>query len=896
VAKALRSHPSVSRFLDLTEDLDIDYEFVFERQLVHVDLKEKHSPLSVDYREAWPEVPPADLFLVDELSWRKLLWREGMGYLLIHDRPEGRWCVFGPWELALGPRRRLERVGDKGNGPFRKGKLLIDLRSAATASPVLDVDAFLNVVRQSRVSLHKVESIPLPNDGPLPTVPRRTVEVAPTPGRVDDPAQSDGEAEDTRDPVWAGLSPRLVRAITSNWGWTEPTVVQRTAFPVILAAQNALVLAPTAGGKTEAALLPLLDMWQEDGWGRSNDGLSILAISPLKALLDDQLERWRKATALVRATTFAWHGDVSLEARRSFKDDPSDALLTTPESLENLLTSPAHDASKLFANVRAVVVDEVHAFVGTPRGAQLASLLERLQQVSEAAGGSGDFQRIGLSATVADPEQVLDWLRGGSLREHRVVTGGSPVHGEDLSIRSYEDLDEAAGVIAGLINEQRSIIFARSRRRSEELANHLGLPVHHSSVAAASRVNALDDLAAGRVHSIVATAGLEMGIDIADLDLVVQDGAPTGPGSYLQRLGRAGRRTGRRRMAFTLGTPEELLLTLGVLNRVRRGDLDPLPPRQGARLVLGQQVLAQVLQSTVVRRELVREMLRWSTVFSGLEEDIHLTIDHLLDGGWLVDVDGRLVAGATTNARFGGPTGIARLLATFTTADAHRVESEEGQLIGFLDPGAVGDEGSGRRRAGIVLGGRAWNVVRVRPEDKVIVVQAAARGRAPSWKGPSLDVSRSTWESVREVLAGTEVPVEMDARAQAWLEEERRRWSPLLQSPLERADGATMIHSFGGLAVHRAALAGLGLEGTATGPTLTVEADAVTVAERAKAARARVDDVVLAEAARVAPSLPVRHPDLLPQAVLLAEASEFHVDRAGIVRCVDLAVGQPWPS
>lgn len=897
VANALRSHPMISRFLDLTEELDIDFEFVFERHLVRMDLKEKHSHLSGDYRDAWPEVPPADLFLVDEVSWRKLLWREGMGYLLIHDGPGGRWCVFGPWELALGQRRRLERLGDRGNGPFRKGKLLIDLRSAARTTRDLDVDVLLHVVRSSRASLHAVEAIPLPNDGPLPTIPKRTVMVRATVEAdivEDEPLV--GDREPARDPAWAGLSDRLVSALKAKWGWREPTVVQRSAFPVILAAQNALVLAPTAGGKTEAAVLPLLDMWQEDRWGTGGLGTSILSISPLKALLDDQLDRWRRATALVGATAFAWHGDIGADQRRAFKDDPADALLTTPESLENLLTSPSHDATRLFGNLRAVVVDEVHAFVGTPRGAQLASLLERLQQVSEAADGSGDFQRIGLSATVANPERVLDWLRGGSLREHRVVSGGSPVQGEDLSIHSYGDLDEAIRSIAGLIGDRRSIVFARSRRRSEELANGLGLPVHHSSIAAAGREGSLDDLAAGRTQSIVATSGLEMGIDIADLDLVVQDGAPTGPGSYLQRLGRAGRRTGRRRMAFTLGSSDDLLLTLGVLNRVRRGDLDPLLPQQGARLVLGQQVLAQVLQSTVVRRQLVQDLLRWSSVFAGLEADIQLTIDHLLEGGWLIDIDGRLVAGSATSARFGGPAGIARLLATFTTTEAHRVESEDGELIGFLDPTAVGDEGTKRRDSGVVLAGRSWSIVSVDSGEKLIVVRPGERGRAPSWKGPSLDISRRTWESVHEVLTGTDVPVEMDDMAQRWLEAARRAWGLRLQSPLEATDQTTMIHSFGGLAVHRAVLAALGFEGVATGPTLTVEADSARVKLRARDARAAVDSIVDAEAARLAPALPVRHPDLLPESVVLEEAREFHIDRDGIERCLDLAMGQPWPS
>jgi len=879
--------------------MELDFEFVFERQVVQVDLKEKHAPLSRDYQEVWPEVPPVDLFLVDEVAWRKLMWREGMGYLLINDRPGSRWCVLGPWELALAPHRRLERLGDKGHGEFAKGKLLFDLRSAAATTPDLDIDALLTVVRQSRESLRKVESLPLRTGDPVPTIPRRTL-VAPTlaiatkpnlPPRLE-------QEQDEDDPTWAGLSRRLSTAIERRWGWREPKAVQRAAFRPVLDGHNALVLAPTAGGKTEAALLPLLDVWYHDGWreGTGEGGPSILAISPLKALLDDQLQRWRRAVELVGATAFAWHGDVSTDSRRAFKDDPADALLTTPESLENLLTSPGHDADRLFSNLRAVVVDEVHAFVGTPRGAQLAGLLERLQLVSDAAGGSGDFQRVGLSATVANPVDVLDWLRGGSHREHRVVNGGSPVHGEHLSITSYEDINEAVGVIDSLTTNHRSIVFVRSRRRAEELANALGLPVHHSSVAALGRSQALEDLAAGRTHSVIATAGLEMGIDVADLDLVVQDGAPPNPGSYLQRLGRAGRQTGRRRMALTMGTADDLLLSLGVLNRVRRGDLDPLLPRQGARLVLGQQLLAQVLQGFIVDRHRLGDTLRWSSAFSGLGHEVQDTIDHLLAGGWLLDVDGRLIAGPATSAQFGGAIGISRLLATFTTADAFRVETADGTQIGFLDPTTTGVAEDVTRERGVVLGGRAWTISSVDRAQKVIIVRSARQGRPPSWRGPSLDVSRRTWESVREVLAGTDVRVEMDERSATWLEEERRRWAPRLQSAVEVADGLTMIHSFGGLAVHRAVLAALALDGTPSGPTLQVEATRDVVARLAGEVLRDVDAAIDAEAERQAPTLPIRHPQLLPRSVTVAEAREFHVDADGVRRCLELAAGAPWRS
>ncbi|MCA1844530.1 MAG: DEAD/DEAH box helicase, partial [Actinobacteria bacterium] len=471
VAEALRGHPLVSRLADLTAEMDVpDFRFWFEREDVHLEIKAKHRRLSPEIRAQWPEVPADDLFVMDETSFRTLLWAEGLGYLLVDDEPRRQWHVFGPWELCLGPRRRFERRGDRGSGEFLKGKLLLDLRAAAASRPHLDIDALLEVVRSSRQSRWTVSALRIPSEPDLPVVPR----VAPAAG----PAVS--EEGPSTDRAWAGLSAPLVDALRRRWRWDEPTAVQRAAIPAVLAGRNVLVLAPTAAGKTEAALLPLLDLQHRHAWGVSRP--SVLVVSPLKALLDDQLDRCRRGAALVGATAFAWHGDVETVARRAFEADPADILLTTPESLELLLCSPFHDERALFGGLRAVVVDEVHAFVGTPRGAQLASLLERLDRFVDA-----DLQRVGLSATVPDPEDVLAWISGGSLRERVVVSGGSPMQGEDVDVRTWVGREDSIQVVSGAVQGHRSLVFVRSRRRAEELGHLLGVPVHHSSVSAGRR-------------------------------------------------------------------------------------------------------------------------------------------------------------------------------------------------------------------------------------------------------------------------------------------------------------------------------------------------------------------------------------------------------------------------
>lgn len=869
-------------------ETDLDFEFEFERATVHLDVKEKLRPLSDDYADYWPEVPRTELFILDEVAFRKLVWDEGMGYLLVHDGPNRRWAIFGPWELCLGPRRRLERPGDRGAGEFLKGKLLVDLRAAAITTDLLDVDALLEVVRRSRAALTKVRSVPIRTEGEVPVIPSLRPAFGPDrrPDRGRPPAPA--TAPPAADPTWSGLSPELVAALAARWGWRAPTPVQAAAFPGVLAGQNLLILAPTAGGKTEAALLPLLDLLRREGWRR---GPSILAINPLRALLDDQLTRWRRAGALVGATAFAWHGDVSSDERRAFKDDPADALLTTPESLENLLTSASHDEHRLFDALQAVVVDEVHAFVGTPRGAQLASLLERLDRFV-----GPDLQRIGLSATVGNPSEVLDWLRGGSLREHRVVSDGSPVQGEHVDIRTYGDAAEAIAVIGEAAAGERSLVFARSRKRAEELASGLGVAVHHSSVAAGRRASALADLASGRADCVVATAGLEMGIDVADLGLVIHDGAPSSPGSYLQRLGRAGRRTQQRRLVFTTGEADDLLLILGVLARVRRHDIDALPPRRGARLVLGQQALAVAFQTFISDRHGLADTLLWSPVFAGLAADVEATIAHLLKHRWLRSDGERLVAGPEAQRRFGGPRGVAALLATFGCPEQARVVTEDGVAVGEVDWDRIDAHDTAGAAKDFTLAGRSWTVGLVDRGEGIVVVAPGGRSKPLSWRGPSLEVSRRTWEAVREVLAGTEVPVLMDHRATAWLERERLIWQERLRAPVQELEGATVIDSFAGVGAHQAVLTALELEGLPGGPTLDVRASRTEVGHRSTVLLDDLDTVLDAEARRQTATLPLRFPELTSPTVILAEAREFHVDADGIRRCLTLAAEGTWPS
>lgn len=192
------------------------------------------------------------------------------------------------------------------------------------------------------------------------------------------------------------MHPALVHHIVNTLGWRSLRPMQQQAVEPVVNGHDALLLAPTAGGKTEAACFPLLSAMEEQRW----TGLSIVYVCPLKALLNNLLPRLETYTAWLGRGVALWHGDVTQPVRQRILRDPPDILLTTPESLESMLVSTKVDHERLFADLRAIVIDEVHAFAGDDRGWHLLAVLERLSKLA-----CRPIQRVGLSATVGNPDR-----------------------------------------------------------------------------------------------------------------------------------------------------------------------------------------------------------------------------------------------------------------------------------------------------------------------------------------------------------------------------------------------------------------------------------------------------------------------------------------------------------
>ena len=330
--------------------------------------------------------------------------------------------------------------------------------------------------------------------------------------------------------VFDRLHPVLGHHIVNTLGWRSLRPLQRDAVGPVLAGEDTLLLAPTASGKTEAAAFPLLTAMEEQGWS----GLSTLYVCPLKALLNNLLPRLEGYAGWLGRRVALWHGDVAAPQRRRLLVNPPDVLLTTPESLEAMLVSRNVDHRRAFADLRAVVVDEVHAFAGDDRGWHLLAVLERLTAIADRP-----IQRVGLSATVGNPKDLLGWLQGAGRGRPARVIAPEPAVAATLATRPAVDVEldyvgtvaNAAKVLASLHRGEKRLVFCDSRRLVEEIgaalrARGVTTFLSHASLSVDERRRAELAFAEARDCVIVSTSTLELGIDVGDLDRIVQVNSP----------------------------------------------------------------------------------------------------------------------------------------------------------------------------------------------------------------------------------------------------------------------------------------------------------------------------------------------------------------------------------
>ncbi|MDX8483145.1 DEAD/DEAH box helicase [Mesorhizobium sp. VK24D] len=599
------------------------------------------------------------------------------------------------------------------------------------------------------------------------------------------------------------LHPALRYHIVSTLGWPDLRPTQAEAAAPVMAGENVLLLAPTAGGKTEAAIFPLLSRLVAEGWR----GLSVLYVCPLKALLNNLAPRLERYAGFLGLRVGVWHGDVGDSARRRMLRDQPELLLTTPESIEAMMISARLDHTDFLQNVRAVVVDELHAFAGDDRGWHLLFLMARLNRLT-----GRRLQRIGLTATVGNPEELLHWFtsdQGG-----RVVGEAHPATGGDVTADHVGSVSNAVTVIAHLHRGERRLVFADSRTRVEEVAAGLRAAgvrtfVSHASLSLDERRRAEAAFAEEPDCVIVATSTLELGLDVGDLDRVIQIGAPPGVASFLQRMGRTGRRSGSTRNCLFLATDDEELLTCLALTTLwREGLVEKVVPPPRPSHLFAQQIMALTLQSSGLARPDIGTWL--GKLVDVVPEDERLAIlDHMLAFGILAEDAGVLGLGPRGEREF-GRRHFSDLVAAFSEPLLLSVRHGLTDL-GTVHPASLVPRGTGDRPV-LSLGGRGWVVVDVDWRRRAVsVVPAEVSGRS-RWLGSSRAMTEGVCRMMERIVAGVEPACRVSRRAGEALVQIRDRLAfvdgdslPIVRDSADRA----VIWAFAGGAATSSIAAGL---------------------------------------------------------------------------------------
>ena len=581
------------------------------------------------------------------------------------------------------------------------------------------------------------------------------------------------------------LHPALQYHIVNSVGWTELREVQEACIDPILAGKDVVILAETAGGKTEAAFFPLISRMLSEHWG----GLSILYISPLRALLNNQGARLKGYFELVGYVASTWHGDVTQGDKRRVLRDPPACLLTTPESLEAMMASSRVDHARLLGDVQAVVVDEVHAFAGDDRGWHLLSLLSRISQLA-----GRHVQRIGLSATVGNPKQLVHWLGGGHDASGSVVmpTAIEKPHA-DVQLDHVGSLQNAATLISRLYRGEKRLVFCDSRAQVEQLASMLrGLDVQtfvtHSSVSRELRQHAESGFASETNCVIVATSALELGIDIGDLDRVIQVNSPGSVAAFLQRMGRTGRRPNKTTNCLLLALDVEdvvdcaALMTLWCQGYVEPVDPPPLPFH-----IFAQQVMALALQNHGLSYGQWDAWLSAVPAFLAMtDDDKRSIVSYMVNQGLLSEDQGVLWFGRQGEKAF-GRRNFMELLSVFASAPTLIVRHGTAD-IGMMDRLPLEMTIRRRRDEGepllLTLAGRHWRVVHIDWTRRIVLVQESEyRGRS-SWLGTGKAVSFEIAQSrLGLLLTGDENPL-WSRRARAAIDEARNQYNKLSRDAL----------------------------------------------------------------------------------------------------------------
>ncbi len=598
--------------------------------------------------------------------------------------------------------------------------------------------------------------------------------------------------------------------------WTELRDVQVDACHVLFDTDDHLLLASgTASGKTEAAFFPILTAISQD----MPKSVGILYIGPLKALINDQFERLNDLLVDAHIPVWHWHGDVPQSEKTKLMRNPSGVLQITPESLEGLMMNRPNAIPAMFCDLRFIIIDEVHAFMGQDRGAQLLCQLSRIEHM---AGCSP--RRIGLSATLHDYEAATAWLGAGSARNVSVVssidTRKLRLAIEHFSLPDAHKSEEAEQLaqaktalydfIYDATHTKKALIFTNSRDDAEDVTREMRTVaarrgerdvyyIHHGSISAMLREEAESALREGIGPAVAAaTLTLELGIDLGSLERVLQLGAPYRCSSFVQRLGRSGRRGNPAEMLFVCPEQEDenaplpqripwtLLRAIAVIELYTKERwIEPLTLRNQPMGLLYHQTMSNLKsRGEATPKDLAHEVLSlpafshidpadYKALLLYLLQTDH--IQHVETGGLIVGLTGEKIV---NNFRF---------LAVFEDDEEYKVYAgtEEIGSITTVPPAGFS----------MTLAGRSWRVLEVDDKHKALYVEPIRGYSDTLWLGAGGDIHTKVLQMMRQVLKSHDIYPYLRPNAVHRLERARRlaHETGLFESMVVSAGGDAMF-------------------------------------------------------------------------------------------------------
>lgn len=557
------------------------------------------------------------------------------------------------------------------------------------------------------------------------------------------------------------LSPKLREAIKEK-GWQSPTPVQAVASPVILKGEDVLVIAPTGIGKTESAMLPIFSLWA----AAKPAPISILYITPLRALNRDLFRRLKWWAERVELDLAVRHGDTTQYERSKQADFPPHLFITTPETVQAMLTAPK--LRKALANLKWVVVDEIHELVESKRGTQLSVALARLRRLA------GKFQVVGLSATIGSPERVAEFL-GPKTRvvsamavkdlELKVVSPTPTIDDKVVAEKLYTSPEIASRLhaIKDLITSHKStLVFTNTRESAEVLSSRLTKmdkswihDIHHSSLSREVRVKAEDSFKSEAVKALICTSSLELGIDVGSIDLVIQHTSPRQVSKLVQRIGRSGHSIGEKSKGVIIASdPDDILESAVIARRALAGQLEPTEIYPMPLDVMANQLVGLTLENYDQQTEELFRILKDAYPYRNLDRE---TFDAVLS--YLVDL--RIVWNDRTAPSVRKTSELRSDVATKQGTVLHRrkkaweyyysnlstipdtfqyhvVNNIDNSSVGVLDEAFVAEHGV--TGTTFIVKGSPWRILSVY-EGKVLVEPVDDMGSAvPAWEGELIPV------------------------------------------------------------------------------------------------------------------------------------------------------------